>query len=658
MVALPVRHRRQGQQEPDARLVLDVRDRERPFQPDAGFGVPVAHEPVHGEGHRDAAHERRIAGRRSRSPRLPSGCRSPRPSPRPRAPPARPRDVGVGSLRELAVPIGVGLADLAARLVARPVAPRRTPGSSWQPQSRLVLGPSLQHVLVEEGPWSDVGVACATASAAARPAAAGEHGQAIEDGPLFVRQEVVAPRDRGAQGRLARVRVTPALQEVEPRGQPLEELFDREELQAWGGELEREGQPVEPIAHGLARRGRAGSRRRPRRALATKSSIASSASMAATANSRSGAICSRSRLVTRKVGPAAFERSSATSVAISGRRCSALSSTMRSRFPPSRRANVSTSGVSDSSATSKASAILDEHEVTVRERRERHPPDAVREGLGGFGRGLEREARLPGATGAGQGEERGRPPGGAVGERIHLVVAADERCGRHGQVRAIERPDRWEVSLAQLVDTLGRLQVLESMIAEIHQREPFGVDLLHRRQRHEDLSAAPGGRDPGGAVDVGAHVPLGRSHRGARCGSRPGPGWVRLQGAIAVSGRLERTARRAEREEEGVTLRVDLDPAVTSEGLPEHAAVLGEGVRIGALTQPVQQPRGPFDVREQERHGSGRQVGAHHRTVRPCLRDRYGYGSRGGRRTTRRPPRPHPLISPGPSSGRERAAGR
>ena len=279
-----------------------------------------------------------------------------------------------------------------------------------------------------------------------------------------------------------------------------------------------------------------------------------------------------------------------------------MSRTMRSRFPPSRRANVSTSGVSDSSATSKASAILDENEVTVRERRERHPPDALREGLGGFGGGLEREARLPGATGTAQGEERDVFLTEQCGDCVHFVVAADERRRRHGKVRAVERPDRWEAPLAELVDPLGGLQVLESMIAEIYQREPSGADLLHRRQRHEDLSAAPGGSDPGRAVDVGPDVPLRRQHR--RAGVDPdtdldGSG---LEGAAAVSRRLEGAVRRAEREEEGVPLGVDLDPAVASEGLPQHAAVLGEGIRISPLTQFVQQAGGSFDVREQERH--------------------------------------------------------
>ena len=78
------------------------------------------------------------------------------------------------------------------------------------------------------------------------------------------------------------------------------------------------------------------------------------------------------------------------------------------------------------------------------------------------------------------------------------------------------------------------------------------------------------------------------------------------EGAAAVLRRLEGAVRRAEREEEGVPLGVDLDPAVASEGFPKHTAMLGEGVRVSPLTQFMQQAGGSFDVREQERHRSRR----------------------------------------------------
>ena len=283
---------------------------------------------------------------------------------------------------------------------------------------------------------------------------------------------------------------------------------------------------------------------------------------------------------------------------------------MRARLPPSQRLDE---GRLRLLGDLQGEGDPRQHQVTIGERCERHPRDPVRERLGGFGRALECEARLPGPTGTGQREQRHVLTAKEVGERDHLVIAADERCGRHGKVRAVERPDRWEVPLAELVDPFGGLQVLESMIAEIDQREPFRIDLLHRRERHQDLAAAPGGRDPGGAVDVGADVPFGRANRGARVDPDTDPDGSRPQGTISVPGSLERTAGRPEREEESVTLRVDLHPAVTSEGLPQHAAMLRQDVRIGALPELVEQPRGSFDVSEQERDRSSRQVSAHDR---------------------------------------------
>ena len=156
------------------------------------------------------------------------------------------------------------------------------------------------------------------------------------------------------------------------------------------------------------------------------------------------------------------------------------------------------------------------------------------------------------------------------------------------------------------------------MIAQIHQRESLGIDLLGRRQRHEDLSSAACRRDPGRPVDICADVPLGRPDRGARVDPDADPDGAGSQGTTAILGGLERAVRRREREEEGVALGVDLYAAVTSEGLPQHATVLGEQVRVGGLAEPVQQSGRTLDIGEQKRDSSGRQVGAHHRTV---LRD-------------------------------------
>ena len=430
-----------------------------------------------------------------------------------------------------------------------------------QPQSRCFLRPPLEHVLVEE-PLEHVGVRIRDHLRCLDAASAGEHGQAIEDGPLFIRQQVIAPRDRGPERRLTRVDVSPASQQIEAGGQALEELFDREELQSWGGELQREGEPVEPVADRLhvgTRLDRDAAGRSPRheelhrivrihgrhREFAFRSDL-----QPLPARHQQG----RAGCLRQELGDIGRDLREEMLGVVEHDQGALPPETLRQRLDQrGLRLLRDLQGERDP----------EQHEITVGERRERHPRDAVREGVCRLGGTLEREARLPRATGTGQGEEGDVIAAEQRGDLFHLLIPADERRGRDGQVRSIEGPDRREVSLAKLVHALGSLQVLEAMIAQIDQREPVCVDLLHRVQRHEDLSPAPGGRDPGGSVDIGAHVPLRGSERGAGVDPDPDPDGPRLQGDGSVSGPFERAARRREREEEGIALRVDLHAAMT-----------------------------------------------------------------------------------------------
>ena len=58
-----------------------------------------------------------------------------------------------------------------------------------------------------------------------------------------------------------------------------------------------------------------------------------------------------------------------------------------------------------------------------------------------------------------------------VREQIHdfgqLPLASEERRGRDGQVRPVEALQGREVLVAELVDPLGRRQVLQPVLAEI-----------------------------------------------------------------------------------------------------------------------------------------------------------------------------------------------
>jgi len=59
-------------------------------------------------------------------------------------------------------------------------------------------------------------------------------------------------------------------------------------------------------------------------------------------------------------------------------------------------------------------------------------------------------------------------------------------------------------------------------------------------------------------------------------------------------------------------LRVDLDASVANEGLAEQSGVLPEDLCVPGVAEFVEEPRGAFDVREEERDGTGGQVRSGH----------------------------------------------
>jgi hypothetical protein len=80
-------------------------------------------------------------------------------------------------------------------------------------------------------------------------AAAGADRQPAEEGPLLSAQQIVAPADGVAQRPLPRRQVAGTTgQYPQPVSQALQEDGGREELDAGGGQLDRERQPVEPPA--------------------------------------------------------------------------------------------------------------------------------------------------------------------------------------------------------------------------------------------------------------------------------------------------------------------------------------------------------------------------------------------------------------------------
>ena len=116
-------------------------------------------------------------------------------------------------------------------------------------------------------------------------------------------------------------------------------------------------------------------------------------------------------------------------------------------------------------ADRRSDRALDERGIA--ERLQRNPEDAVGELLDRVGRELERQARLAAPAGAGERHQAMR-----ANERpglLELALASDERGRLDRQVRPIERPQRREVLVAELVQALRRAQVLEAMLAEVAQ---------------------------------------------------------------------------------------------------------------------------------------------------------------------------------------------
>ena len=150
------------------------------------------------------------------------------------------------------------------------------------------------------------------------------------------------------------------------------------------------------------------------------------------------------------------------------------------------------------------------------------------------------------------------------------------------------------------------------------------------RRRDDDLAAVPGGRDPGGAVDVDPDVALVAPGRPRRCGGPSGPGPVRPSGqsaagqpALAVDRRPDRLGGAREDDEERVALGALLQTAVGLERGPEDRPVAGQqGCRVALGPDLLLEPARALDVAEQEgdRPARARSVLGHRRCRSPVSR--------------------------------------
>lgn len=110
------------------------------------------------------------------------------------------------------------------------------------------------------------------------------------------------------------------------------------------------------------------------------------------------------------------------------------------------------------------------HERRVAQRRERNPEHPVGTIIARGRCRLQREPRLPGPARPRKGEQAETLSRGELQHLGELALAAEKGRRRNGEVRAVERAERRERALAELVDPLGSGEVLEPVLAQVAER--------------------------------------------------------------------------------------------------------------------------------------------------------------------------------------------
>ena len=142
---------------------------------------------------------------------------------------------------------------------------------------------------------------------------------------------------------------------------------------------------------------------------------------------------------------------------------------------------------------------------SVLDRSERNEKDTVAELIRQLCSDLQRQPRLAASTCPGD-RDQPCPISEELGQLGQLPFATNERCRRDREIRSIERLQRRERGISELINPLRRSQILQPVLAKVAQ--PISADEIARRLRDQDLTAMTGGRDARRPVDVDAHIPL------------------------------------------------------------------------------------------------------------------------------------------------------
>ncbi len=310
----------------------------------------------------------------------------------------------------------------------------------------------------------------------------------------------MAPLDRRAQGLLARVDATARLEQVEPAGEPLQELLGREHAHARGRKLEGQRQVLEPCTEFGDRARRCEVRLGGHRTGQEQGAAVFGLQL----RHRVGLLAGQpQQLAARDQQPQV--RAGGQELGELGRDIGQVLEVVEHEQQP-----LIADVVGEAPFRPDGLRRSREHVGRIAERCEWHPEDAVWIQVAGRARCLQREARLADAARTGQRDEPRVVDGEQRRELGQLALAPEERGRGHGQVRAVEALERRELRLAELVDPLRRGEVLQPVLAQVAHRR--GIDQPRRRGGDERLPAVAARRDPRSAVHIDADVALVREN--------------------------------------------------------------------------------------------------------------------------------------------------
>ena len=169
----------------------------------------------------------------------------------------------------------------------------------------------------------------------------------------------------------------------------------------------------------------------------------------------------------------------------------------------------------------------------------------------------------------------------------NLLLPPHERVRGDGKVRAEEAFERRKAFAPELVDALGRREVLETVVAEIGELDD-ALDERGGRRRDDDLATVRRPRDACGTMNVISHVSLVGKQRRARMDARPNAHTSGRERVVEALRRRDGCRRSRERKEKRIALRVDLNPAFGDARLTDDSSVFGERARVRLLAKLVE----------------------------------------------------------------------